>query len=48
MTLTQILLILAVICFVLAALGAFGVITGINAAGFGFVGLALLAGAHLA
>ena len=44
----QILLVLAVVVFILAALVSFGVIGGLNAAGLGFVGFALATGALLA
>ena len=48
MTVSQLLAIVAVVCFVLACLGAFGVLSGLNVAAFGYLGLAFLAGAHLA
>lgn len=48
MSFAQLLLVAAVICFVLAALAAFGVLGGLNVAGVGYLGLAFFAGAHLA
>ena len=48
MTIAVLLAVIAIICFALAALGAFGVIAGINVGGFGYLGLAFLAGAHIA
>ena len=48
MTVRQLLALAALICFVLACLGAFGVLSGLNVGAVGYLGLAFLAGAHLA
>lgn len=48
MSRASLLFVVALVFFVFAALGAFGVVAGLNVAGFGYLGLAFLAGGLLA